>query len=254
MVFRPSRKQILSIGFGCIVIACLLLLPASAAGMDIQMVASGDRVFLNSDWAWVGSTGDISALPEVSCGQEILSGAYSTNILARDSEVQAVQALQTGEGKMQFASGLDLVGGKSILREEISLYDVGIGACVGDTCCEDITTPNYAEFAHTSATFMGNKLDYQSISNVAQGDPMIPDSMKVTAFGQGSGTISFGAEGFSKVGIGNTSALGLEDAMSSRISSHGKDIEGGISFEFSSFMKPFRVVVVEEESPEEATG
>ncbi len=235
-----TRKRALVLA-GCVFCCAALVYGAQAATAGLQVVATGERISLNSEWTWAGSTGDLGGLPDnKSCGQETLTGAYAANLLSHDSSLQLVTAIDDSE-IMNFSSGLQLTGGKTILKEYTSVFDSDTGATVGNCEAANLST-TYNEFAGAGSMFMGDALRYQSVSAVSQADDVIPDSLRVQVHATGSGRIEFTGDMFSQIGIGNTSAIGQMNELHQQAAVSGKAFEGGMLFEFNSFKPPMETI------------
>ena len=83
MIKRLSQRRKLIIG-GCVFaavvlgVACTGITPAQAAGIEVSMSATGDQgLSSSSEWSWMASDGDLTKVPPLGIGQEVLQGGYS---------------------------------------------------------------------------------------------------------------------------------------------------------------------------------
>jgi hypothetical protein len=239
MVNRLKKKRNMRIAVGCVFAAMCLFgaYQASAAVIGISSSASGDCVFVNSEFTWAASNGDLSQLPAgKSCGQEILMGSYGQRIMAKNAQYESLQGIGDEE-IMSFSSMTNLTAGPTILREMTGIFGTDMGATVGG-CSGVVNSTAYNEEARAGSSFIGGAIDYSSESIVVQADDVIPDSILVSERMTGAGRFTFSAESISQIGIGNSSAIGMENVMRYRMTSSGRDISSEGMFSFSSFNLP----------------
>jgi hypothetical protein len=238
MTNRLVRKRQAMVAAGCVFCcAAVLIAFGNAAGMSVSLAATGDHVFLDSEWEWTGSNAGINNLPNLSCGQEVLSGNYAMKLLSQGATLSSKQSVDDTE-IMVFQSGTDLTAGKSVLKEHTGLFSVDAGATSGN-CQGGINSTTYNEMAGAGASFMGDGVKFTSKSAVIQASDEIPDSMAYAVKAEGSGWAAFDAYSFSQIGLGNTSAIILENKMNTHSIVGGKQFSGGMDFTWETFTKSF---------------
>ncbi len=237
---RPAGKPLLTgrrLAFivGC-VFCCAVAIAgqAQAATMSVDIIAQGSRIFASSDWQIAGSNADLGGLPaNLTCGQEVLTAGYTFSTLSQDGTYQTSQAVDDSE-IMKFNAETSLAAGKTILSEHTGIFSLDAGATVGN-CESVVNSTTYNEAASAETWFMGDALNLQSSSAISQADSVIPDSLRVKTLATGSGRIQFNIDVKSQIGIGNSSAIGLENEMHQRVITGGKPFNAGMVFNFTSF-------------------
>ena len=222
MIKRLMQRRKLVIG-GCIFaavvlgVACTGITPAQAASCEVAIQATGDQMLSSSsDWTWTASDGDLTEIPPLGIGQEVLSGGYVGSVLVNGPGMYSGGRSLSADGILEFSTGQQVDSqGPGILSESLMVYSVGSPAA-GVTCGSDsldvdganLTKSAYCEYAGVSAIFMTNTLDYHSVGGISQGDTDQPDSLAMDVSSVGNGYGSFAAGSRSLIGIGNTTALG----------------------------------------------
>jgi hypothetical protein len=220
MIKRLSQRRKLVIG-GCVFaavvlgVACTGITPAQAAGIEVSMSATGDQgLSSSSEWSWMASDGDLSKIPPLGIGQEVLQGGERS--LSADDTLEFSTAQQVDSQ------------GPGILSESLMVYSVGSPAA-GVTCGADtldaeganLARSAYCEYAGASTMFMTDSLAYSSAGGISQGDTEQPDSMVMDISSVGNGYGSFAAGSRSLAGIGDTSTLGYVHAVHEQIGAGG---------------------------------
>jgi len=243
------QRRKLVIG-GCIFAAVVLgvaytgIPPAQAASCEVAISATGDQMLCSSsDWTWAASDGDLTKVPPLGIGQEVISGGYSGSVLVNGPGTYSGDRSLSADEILEFSTGQQVDSqGPGILSEALMVYSVGSPAA-GVTCGSDsldveganFSRSAYCEYAGVSTMFMTDSLNYNSAGGISQGDTEQPDSMvmNMDATGHGSGMFSVGSR--SLIGIGNTSALGYVHAMHEEVRTGGVFVMTGRT-KWSSFV------------------
>jgi len=233
MLKRLAQRRNLVVG-GCIFAAVILGVTCTggvhASSCEMSLSASGDQgVMSSSEWSWMASDGDLAKTPPLGIGQEILSGSYSGSVLmAGPGSVNARRGLSS-EDVLGFETEQQVESqAPGILSESIAVYSVGAPAA-GVTCGSDsldadganFSRQAYCEYASVSGLYMTDALNYHSSGVIRQGDIDVPDSlvMDVSSYGTGYGSLDAGSS--SRIGIGNTTALGEVHTTSEHVGAFG---------------------------------
>lgn len=249
---RLTRRQKLVIGgcaFACLA-AGLALGPchARAATVDIACAsAASDYTISLSDLTWAASNGDLSGLPHLGTGQEVITGGHREQLLVSGpSRYQSVKRLNNTE-IIRFGSenALDSEGpgiyGESHWVDSCGSGASGVDCASGDELNRDganFTATPYCERLVTTSSFMADSLTYRSSGEVVQADSELPDSLTLTTNSTGNGTGAFAAFGGTKAGAGSTSALGYIHEINERLVTGGRfGLAGRVHW--TSFRKSF---------------
>ncbi len=224
-------------------VACTGITPVQAASCEVAIQASGDQMLSSSsDWTWTASDGDLSTVPPLGIGQEILSGGYSGSILVNGPGTYSGERSLSADEILQFSTAQQVESqGPGILSESLMVYSVGSPAA-GVTCGTDsldaeganFSRSAYCEYAGASTMFMTDALDYHSAGSISQGDTELPDSLAMDVSSSGNGYGNFAAGSRSMIGIGNTSALGYVHTASEHVGAAGNFVVNG-KVRWSSF-------------------
>ena len=249
---RLTRRQKLVIGgcaFACLA-AGLALGPchARAATVDIACTsAASDYTIGMSDLAWTASNGDISGLPPLGTGQEVLTGGHREQLLVSGpARYMSTKGLNNTE-IIRFDSQNALNSKGPGMYEESHWVDSCGSAASGVDCASgdelnmdgaNFTATPYCERLVTTSSFMADRLSYRSSGEVVQADSELPDSLSSESNTTGHGTGSFRAFGGTKAGIGTTGELGYVNEVNERIYAGGNfDLAGKVRW--TSFRKAF---------------
>jgi hypothetical protein len=235
MIKRLSQRRKLVIG-GCVFaavvlgVACTGITPAQAAGIEVSMSATGDQgLSSSSEWSWMASDGDLSKIPPLGIGQEVLQGGYSGSVLVSGPGTYSGERSLSADDTLEFSTAQQVDSqGPGILSESLMVYSVGSPAA-GVTCGADtldaeganLARSAYCEYAGASTMFMTDSLAYSSAGGISQGDTEQPDSMVMDISSVGNGYGSFAAGSRSLAGIGDTSTLGYVHAVHEQIGAGG---------------------------------
>ena len=251
---RLTKRKKLIIG-GCVFAAIVAGLaitsaPAQAAVVGVSFMGVSDQTLVgSSDMTWTVSNGDLTKIPPLAIGQEVLSGGYQDNfILTGPSQYESSQVLNNSD-IVHFDTMTQVKStGPGLYEESMMLHSAGATAA-GVTCGAEsldteganFTATPYCETVITKSLFMSDELDYRSIGSVAQADLEIPDSFAFTAIGSGSGfgSMSFGSR--SLAGIGTTTELGYVNSIGKDLMANGR-FNLGDDVRWTSFAKTFDVV------------
>jgi hypothetical protein len=235
MIKRLMQRRKLVIG-GCIFaavvigVACTGITPAQAAGIEVAISATGDQgLSSSSEWSWMASDGDLTKVPPLGIGQEVLSGGYSGSILVSGPGTYSGKRSLSADDILEFSTAQQVDSqGPGILSESLMVYSVG-SPTSGVTCGSDsldevganFSKSAYCEYAGTSTMFMTDSLSYRSAGAISQGDTELPDSLAMDVSSTGNGYGSFAAGSRSLIGIGNTTALGYVHTVSENVRAMG---------------------------------
>jgi hypothetical protein len=248
---RLTKRRKLVIG-GCIFAAVVLGValtsaPAQAATVGVTVIGISDQSLVgSSDMTWKVSNGDLTKIPPLAIGQEVLSGGYQDSfILTGTSQYESSQVLNNSDIVHFDTMSQVQSSGPGLYGESMMLSSVGAAAS-GVTCGAEsldaeganFTATPYCETVITKSLFMANDLNYQSVGSFAQADLEIPDTFTFTAMGSGSGlgSMSFGSG--SLAGIGTTSELGYVNSIGKNLIANGQ-FNLGEDVHWSSFSKTF---------------
>jgi hypothetical protein len=251
MIKRLMQRRKLVIG-GCIFaavvigVACTGITPAQAAGIEVAISATGDQgLSSSSEWSWMASDGDLTKVPPLGIGQEVISGGYSGSVLVSGPGTYSGDRSLSVDEILEFSTGQQVDSqGPGILTESLIVYSCGSPAA-GVTCGadsldaegENFSKSAYCEYAGASTRFMTDSLSYRSTGAISQGDTEQPDSMALDVSSAGNGYGNFAAGSRSLIGIGNTTALGYVHTTSERVGAMGTfTINGRVRW--SSFTSP----------------
>jgi hypothetical protein len=250
---RLTKRKKLVIG-GCIFAAivaglALTAAPAHAATVGVSFMGNSDQSLVgSSDVTWTVSNGDLTKIPPLAIGQEVLSGGYQDGfILTGPSQYESLQELNNSDivhfGTMSQVQS----SGPGLYEESLMLSSAG-AASSGVTCGAEspgaeganFTTTPYCKTVTTRSRFMTDDLAYRSTGSIAQADLEIPDTFTFTAIGSGSGmgSMSFGSR--SLAGIGNTTELGYMNSIGKNLMAGGR-FNIGEDVYWSSFSKTFDI-------------
>ena len=137
---RLTRRRTLLIG-GCVFaavilgVACTGTTPAQAATVDVAFMGSSDQSLIgSSDLTWVVSNGDLTKVPPLGTGQEVLSGGYQDGyILTGPSQYESSQVLNNSDIVHFYTVSQVKSTEPSIYEESMMLYSAGAAAS-GVTC------------------------------------------------------------------------------------------------------------------------
>ncbi len=238
---RLTKRRKLVIG-GCIFaaivlgVACTGITPAQAASCEVVISATGDQgLSSSSEWSWMASDGDLTKVPPLGIGQEVLSGGYSGSVLVNGPGTYSGDRSLSTDEILEFSTGQQVDSqGPGILTEALIVYSVG-SPSTGVTCGSDslnvdganFSKSAYCEYAGTSTMFMTDALNYHSVGGISQGDTELPDSLAMDISSSGNGYGSFAAGSRSLIGIGNTTALGYVHATSEHVGAAGNFVVNG---------------------------
>lgn len=250
---RMTKRRKLVIG-GCIFVAivaglAITAVPAQAAAIGVSFMGNSDQSLVgSSDMTWTVSNGDLTKVPPLAIGQEVLSGGYHDSfILTGPSQYESSQVLNNSD--IVHAGTMSQVqsSGPGLYEEIMMLCSAG-AAAAGVTCGAEsldaeganFTATPYCETAITESLFMANDLHYRSVGSIAQADLEIPDTFTFTAIGSGSGmgSMSFGSR--SLAGIGTTNELGYTNSISKELLANGR-FNIGEDVRWTSFSKTFDI-------------
>jgi hypothetical protein len=236
MIKRLMQRRKLVIG-GCIFAAIVLgvmctgVSPAQASSCDVSIQASGDQgLSSSSEWSWIASDGDLTKVPPLGTGQEVLQGGYSGSVLVSGpGTIESNRGLSTNE-ILEFSTGQNVESqGPGILTESLMVYSCGspaAGVTCGSTSLDaegaNLTRSAYCEYASMSGMFMTDSLAYRSDGAISQGDTEVPDSLTMDIYSSGNGYGSLNMGSRSLIGIGNTTALGYVHSTSEKVGTMGK--------------------------------
>jgi len=235
MIKRLMQRRKLVIG-GCIFaavvlgVACAGITPAHAASCEVSVSATGDQgLSSSSEWSWMASDGDLTKVPPLGIGQEVLQGGYSGSVLVDGPGTYSGNRSLSTDEILEFETGQQVDSqGPGILSESLMVYSVG-SPSAGVTCGADslnaeganLTRQAYCEYAGVSTMFMTDSLSYRSAGDINQGDIELPDSLAMDVSSTGRGYGSFAAGSRSLIGIGNTTALGYVHSVNERVGAMG---------------------------------
>jgi len=193
MIKRLSPRRKLVIG-GCIFaaivlgVACTGITPAQAASCDVSIQASGDQMLSSSsDWTWTASDGDLTKVPPLGIGQEVLQGGYSGSVLVNGPGTYSGERSLSADEILEFSTDQRVYSqGPGILSESLMVYSCG-SPSAGVTCGSDsldveganFSKSAYCEYAGASTMFMTDALNYHSAGGISQGDTDLPDSLEM---------------------------------------------------------------------------
>ncbi len=196
---RLTRRRTLLIG-GCVFaavilgVACTGTTPAQAATVDVAFMGSSDQSLIgSSDLTWVVSNGDLTKVPPLGTGQEVLSGGYQDGyILTGPSQYESSQVLNNSDIVHFYTVSQVKSTEPSIYEESMMLYSAGAAAS-GVTCGVDsldaeganFTATPYCETVFVRSLFMADDLAYRSVGSIDQADLEMPDAFAFTAIGSG---------------------------------------------------------------------
>ena len=196
---RLTRRRTLLIG-GCVFaavilgVACTGTTPAQAATVDVAFMGSSDQSLIgSSDLTWVVSNGDLTKVPPLGIGQEVLSGGYQDGyILTGPSQYESSQVLNNSDIVHFYTVSQVKSTEPSIYEESMMLYSAGAAAS-GVTCGVDsldaeganFTATPYCETVFVRSLFMADDLAYRSVGSIDQADLEMPDAFAFTAIGSG---------------------------------------------------------------------
>jgi len=250
---RLTKRKKLVIG-GCVfaaIVAGLVITsaPVQAAVVSVSIMGSSDQSLIGSSgMTWTVSNGDLTKIPPLAIGQEVLSGGYQDNyILTGPSQYESSQVLNNSDIVHFDMMSRVQSSGAGLYDESMMLYSAG-AAAAGVTCGAEsldteganFTATPYCETVITESMFMTDDLAYRSVGSIDQADLEIPDTFTFTAIGSGSGigSISFSAR--SLAGIGSTSELGYMNSIGKNLMANGR-FNIGEDVHWSSFSKTFDV-------------
>ena len=227
MIKRLMQRRKLVIG-GCIFaavvlgVACAGITPAHAASCEVAISAAGDQgLSSSSEWSWMASDGDLTKVPPLGIGQEVISGVYVESVLVAGPGTYSGDRSLSSDDTLEFSTTHQVDSqGPGILTESLMVYSVG-SPSAGVTCGADsldaeganFSKSAYCELAGVSTMFMTDSLNYHSVGGISQGDTEQPDSLAMDISSTGRGYGSFATGSRSLIGIGNTTALGYVHAV-----------------------------------------
>jgi hypothetical protein len=250
---RLTRRRKLVIG-GCVFAAIVAGLaitaaPAQAAIVSVSFMGNADQSLIgSSDMTWSVSNGDLSKVPPLAIGQEVLSGGYQDGIiLTGPSEFETSQLLNNSDIVHFDTMSQVQSSGPGIYEESMMLSSAGAVAA-GVTCGAgsldaegaSFTASPYCETVITRSLFMTGDLNYRSAGSITQADLEVPDTYTFTAIGSGTGmgSTSFGSR--SLAGIGTTTELGYGNSISKDLIAGGR-FNIGEDVRWTSFSKTFDI-------------
>ncbi len=251
---RLTRRQKLVIGgcaFACLA-AGIVLGPchARAATVDIACTsAASDYTIGLSDMAWAASDGDMTGIPPLGIGQEVITGGHREQLLVSGpARYYSLKGLNNTE-IIRFGSENALDSEGPGMYEESHWVDScgsatsGVDCASGDELNRDganFTATPYCERLVTTNSFMADRLTYRSSGEITQADSNLPDSLLSDTNTTGHGTGSFRAVGGTKAGIGNTNDLGYTNELQEQVHVGGSfDLAGKVRW--TSFRKSFEL-------------
>jgi hypothetical protein len=127
MLKRLSQRRNLVVG-GCIFAAVVLGVACTgvvhASSCDVSIEASGDQgLSSSSEWSWMASDGDLTKVPPLGTGHEVISGSYSGSVLvAGPAEYSGVRSLSSDD-LLGFSTDQQVQSqGPGILSESLMVY------------------------------------------------------------------------------------------------------------------------------------
>jgi hypothetical protein len=99
----------------------------------------------------------------------------------------------------------------------------------------NLTRSAYCEYASMSGMFITDSLAYRSAGAISQGDIYRLDSLAMDISSAGNGYGSLDAGSFSRIGIGNTTALGYVHSTKEHVGVNGNFIVSG-KMRWNSFL------------------
>lgn len=230
------QQQIAVCAFGCL-LAIMVSPAAQAAGMAYSVTAEGSWISVSGDLTWTAGTSDLSKIPPLNCGGEVLQGGHAVRVLSWGGTYQS-QGVLDATDTLIFQQGTQATNLNGVYRD--GLFVDGCGAPWDESVCGALPdgTPAgsaYCSGASITSSAVGKQLNIQSEGGTLQGDFEVPDSLaaRILISGDGIGTIKM--ESFNLAGLGNTTGLGYENSMSQRIMSSGSPFRTGANFQWESF-------------------
>jgi hypothetical protein len=251
---RLTKRRKLVIG-GCIFAAivaglALTAVPAQAAAVGVSFMGNSDQSLVgSSDITWTVSNGDLTKVPPLAIGQEVLSGGYQDGyIFTGPSQYESSQVLNNSDIVHFDTMSQVQSSGPGLYEESMMLNSAGAAASSGVTCGAEsldevganFTATPFCETVITESLFMTNDLSYRSVGSIAQADLEIPDTVSFTAIGSGSGMGSMSFSSRSLAGIGTTSELGYMNSIGKNLMASGR-FTLGEDVRWTSFSKTFDI-------------
>jgi len=183
----------------------------------------------------MASDGDLTKVPPLGIGQEVLQGGYSGSVLVSGPGTYSGERSLSVDDTLEFSTAQQVDSqGPGILSESLMVYSVG-SPSAGVTCGSDsldaeganLTRQAYCEYAGASTMFMTDSLNYRSAGGISQGDTEQPDSLMMDVSSVGNGYGSFAAGSRSLTGIGDTSTFGYVHTTSEKIGAAGNFVVNG---------------------------
>lgn len=239
-------------GYG--ILLALLVGICAGSGMTVQVGATGETLFGDSEAIFTISDGDMAGTPPLYCGQEIVTGSSAERfLLTGPSSYRGSLSLVNAE-----IINMDL--GKDVTSTgpgyyQNSLFFEGVDAGVPEGGCggEDFAAEGQgnetvpAEDAYCSrvivdTSLMGSMIRYNSLGGISAWSSDAPDALGMNFSGSvnGIGSVYVGSQSMTSNG-GGPGILGYENMVSTRIQAIGKPATIGGNIQWTSFKSTFSV-------------
>lgn len=246
-------------GLGILIV--LLVGMCNGAGMTVQVGATGETLFGDSQALWTISDGDMTGTPPLYCGQEIVTGSSAERFLLTGP------SSYMGSLVLNNAEIINMDVEKSVTSTgpgyyQNSLYFEGVdegtpeGGCGGEEFASqgatevtpegevsNETTPaedSYCSRVLVDTTLMGSMMNYKSLGGISAWASDAPDALGMNFSGSvnGIGSVYVGSQSMTSNG-GGPGILGYENMVSTRIQAIGKPATIGGNIKWTSFKSTF---------------
>ncbi len=232
-----TRRNAAIVG-GCIFAACMAYVGfGHAASMSLAMTSTGDIIVEDSSLTWMISTGNMTDIPPLACGQEVaLAGLTDFGLLTGGARYSSEYGVNNSDLIVTYSNREVSAGGglyeNSLFYHDL-FYGVPLGGCGGlptDSSTELTSNTSggvtpyqnpYNGLVTAYTRLGGSQLDYRGQGAIFSGAMETPDMFGYQFTASSGGDIYTHIGAYSLTGSTGPGTLGYQNQLSQNMFSFG---------------------------------